>query len=155
MAYQLDQSGKVEQTERHTVLACINNEESMTLLLKKSEKRKLQELFKRMNSLKAFPYLTFSALIALLIRKLQPKHKIIVDREYVGHEDFIEEKVKSYLRQLKIIKMTRIEFGHVGKLSEAHKLAYQVAVGKKEPTMIVDSQQVITVILGTKKIGIA
>jgi len=44
MNYKIDQSGKIDQTERHTVIACTNSK-SMTVFMKKSEKRKLQKIF--------------------------------------------------------------------------------------------------------------
>jgi|SRR3989344_5648460 len=150
MKYQIDQSGKIEQTERHTVLACTNSEE-ITILLTKREKRKLQKIFRITNSSKLFPLLVFAALLAVLIKKLNPRQKIIVDREYAGHEGLVEEKATIYLQQLRIGFMPLIEFGHIGKLSNPHKLAYLVAVGKKKPTIIVSANEVMKVILGIKK----
>ena len=150
--YQIDQSGKIEQTERHTVIACTGNTE-ITVLLRKTEKRKLQQVFKQTDNQKVFPYLTFAALLAILIKALKPKTKIVIDKEYFGHEKLIEEKIKIYLEELEASSLPKIEFGHVGKLSTAHQVAYQVARGKKVPTLIVNSKDVMKVILGTKKIG--
>lgn len=154
VSYEIDQSGKIEQTERQTVIACTNGTR-ITILLKKGEKRKLQKIFKAMDMYKFFSYLIFTALLALLIKELKPKHKIVIDKEYVGHENLIEEKVKVYLEQLGETYSPRIEFGHVGKLSAAHNLAYAVAIGKKNPNLTVDAKEIIKVILGTKKIGTA
>ncbi|TSC88698.1 MAG: Uncharacterized protein G01um10145_865 [Microgenomates group bacterium Gr01-1014_5] len=150
--YQIDQSGKVEQTERHTVLACTNGN-SMTILLKKTEKRKLQRLFKTVGISKLFPYLTFTALLAIQIKVFKPKYKLIIDREYLGHESLIEDKLKAYLEDLGVKQTVHIEFSHVGKLSAAHNLAYLVAIGRKKPDITVGAQEVMKVILGTKKIG--
>lgn len=154
MKYHIDQSGKIEQTERHTVIACANGK-TMTILLEKTEKRKLQQLFRIVGLTKLFPYLIFAALLALLLNKLNPKHKIIIDREYIGHEDLIEEKTKLYLEELGVRQTLHLRFDHVGKLSSAHVLAYQVAIGKKKPTLRVNAKEVMKVILGTKKIGTA
>ncbi len=154
MSYQIDQSGKIEQTERNTVIACINSQE-ITILLKKSEKRKLQKVFISLEMKKFFPYLTFAALLALLIKKLKPKTKIIIDKEYFGHEGLIEDKVKIYLEQLGLTNLPQIEWGHVGKLSKAHNLGYLVAINKKKPNLTVDSKEIMEVILGTKKTGTA
>ncbi len=150
MKYEIDQSGKIEQTERDTVIACINGTE-ITIFLKKAEKRIIQKIFNTMDMHLLFPYLTFAALLALLIQKLQPKNKIIIDKEYIGHEILIEEKVTLYLEQLGVQNIPVLEFGHVGKLSAAHNLAYLVAVGKKEPDLVVNSKDVMEVIIGTKK----
>lgn len=152
ITYQIDQSGKIEQTNRNTVIACTGDVE-MTILLKKREKRKLQQVFKQTDNLKVFPYLIFAALLAILIKNLKPRKKIIIDKEYFGHEELIEDKIKAYLVELGESSLPQIEFGHVGKLSDAHNLAYRVARARTKPTLIVDSKEVMKVILGTKKIG--
>lgn len=146
--YQIDQSGKIEQTERNTVIACINGQQ-FTVLLKKGEKRKLQRVFKTANMQKLFPYLTFATMIAILIHKLSPKHKIIIDKEYFGHEDFIEERIEVYVIQLGS-QMPPISFGHVGKLSKAHQLGYKVAVGKEKANLVVTADEILRIIFGTK-----
>lgn len=149
--YQIDQSGKIEQTERNTVIACINGKQ-FTVLFKKEEKRKLQRVFKAANMQKLFPYVTFAALIALLFHKLLPKYKVIIDKEYFGHEVFIEERIEAFVNQLGS-KIPSIAFGHVGKLSKAHQLGYKVAVGKEKATLIVNADEILKVIFGTKKSG--
>lgn len=146
--YQIDQSGKIEQTERNTVIACINGKQ-FTILLKKREKRKIQRVFKAANMQRLFPYVTFATLIAILLHKLSPKHKVIIDKEYFGHEDFIEERIETFVNQLGS-KIPPISFGHVGKLSKAHQLGYKVAIGKEQATLIVNADKVLKVIFGTK-----
>ena len=152
--YQIDQSGKIEQTERHTVIACTNGK-LIIILLKRDEKRKIQRLFKMVGIQKLFPYLVFAALLAILIKKFDPHHKLIIDKEYLGHEELLAEKTKVYLQELGTKRTLHLEFGHVGKLSKAHNLAYQVAMGKRKPDIIVGASEVMKVILGTKKIGTA
>ena len=152
MKYEVDQSGKVEQTERNTVLACTNGK-SVTILLKKSEKRALQSAFKRVGSQRIFPYLTFSALLALLIKKLGHFGRITVDNEYTGHERLVSQKTSEYLLVTGVKSRPVIVFSHVGKLSKAHNMAHEVAVKKKKPTFTVSAKEVFTLILGTKKSG--
>lgn len=67
----------------------------------------------------------------------------------------IEEKINIYLEQLGEKSLPSIEWGHVGKLSKAHNLGYLVAINKKKPHLTVNAKEVMEVILGTKKIGIA
>lgn len=149
--YQIDQSGKIEQTERNTVIAC-TNERQFTVLLKKGEKRKLQKLFRAADMQKLFPYLTFSTLIAILLHKLSPKHKVIIDREYMGHEGFIEERIEVYMAQLGS-KVPPFSFGHVGKLSKAHQLGYIVATGKEKADLSLTASEVLKIIFGKKESG--
>lgn len=149
--YQIDQSGKIEQTERNTVVACINGQE-VTVLLKSGEKRKLQRVFKTASMQRLFPILTFAALVAILLHKLQSKGKVVkvvIDREYFGHETFIEDRMIIFITQLGS-KIPQISFGHVGKLSKAHQSGYRVAIGKEKATLTVNSDEVLRIIFGTK-----
>lgn len=150
MKYQIDQSGKIEQTERHTVVACTNGSKA-SIFLNRKEKRILQKMFKQLQNQKFFPYLTFAALIAIVIKEIKPKYKIIVDKEYEGHENLISERVNIYLEQLGYKAKYHLVFGHVGKTSNAHNYAYQVAIGKIMPTKTVNAQQILEIVLGTKK----
>lgn len=118
MQYQIDQSGKIEQTERHTVVACINGKKA-SVLLNRKEKRVLQKMF--------------------------------IDEEYKGHEALIYERVKIYLEQLGCKTKYHLVFGHVGRTSKAHNLAYQTARGKLKPTIFVNARQILGIVLGTKK----
>lgn len=151
MKYQIDQSGKIEQTQRHTVISC-TNDVSMSALLKKRDKRRLQKIFKEAGIPRLFSYLTFAALLAILLKVASPKYKVIVDREYLGHEDLIIQYLKNYLNQLKV-RSIHVEFGHVGKLSKAHQIAYLVAIGKQKATKVVTMLEVVELLFGTKKIG--
>lgn len=150
MKYFIDQSGKIEQTEKNTVLACTNGANT-TIFLKSTEKRKLQRIFKQSDTPRLFIPLTFAALTALLIDEVKPRHKVIVDHEYIGHEEFIAEKIRDYLAYLGMVNQPNALFGHVGKLSRAHKLAYIVASGKRKPDLIATGKEVLKVILGAKK----
>lgn len=75
----------------------------------------------------------------------------MVDKEYFGHEELIEDKMRIYFEQLGGKSLPQIEWGHVGKLSKAHNLGYLVAVNKKKPNLNVSAKEVMEVIIGTKK----
>lgn len=150
MSYQIDQSGKVEQTERHSIIACTNNR-TMTIFLAKKEKRIIQKIFRGAGYGKFFPYLTFSAMLAILIFKNKLFKKITIDREYSGHEEFIKTHAIQYLELLGEGKIPVINFGHVGKLSRSHHEAYSVAIGKKKPTLVTDAREILRIVLGIKK----
>lgn len=119
--YELDQSGKIEDTARNTVLA-FSNDHFGAITLSAKEKRKLQELFREIGAPKLFIYYVFSALIILLL-KSQKISKIIIDIEYRGHEKTIESLVTKELK-------SEIEWKEIGKNSKAHNIAYKVFSNK-------------------------
>lgn len=150
--YQIDQSGKIEQTQVKTVVA-ITNGQGVAVVLSSSNKRLLEQMFKQSKRPRLFPFLVFSALLAILIKKSQPKNKVIIDREYTGQENLILERSHYYLGLLEIKPLPHLEFGHVGKLSKSHMFAHDVATGKKKNFYQVTLKEVMQLILGTKKIG--
>ena len=119
--------------------------------MKKTEKRLLQKVFKQTKNYHLFPYLTFAALIAMLIHHHHLTGRIVIDREYTGHEKLIHEKLTSYLKSLNQPHLPHVEFGHVGKLSCAHQVAYQTARGREKPTCVATVHNVFALIIGTKK----
>lgn len=88
-----------------------------------------------------------------MLARLDTTQKITIDREYLGHEDLIEQKIKIYTAALGIKRTIYLQFGHVGKLSRAHQLAYRVARGKITANYVAHANEIIQMITGTKKIG--
>lgn len=127
MAYQIDQSGKIEQTNKNTVI-CLSNSIHATIILKAKDKRELQDIYRKAGKPKVFPTQVFAALTYLLIEKAKIKEGIVyIDKEYPGHEDII----KSYITQL-ITKLGKnnldpenIRFMLVGKTSNSHLIGYK------------------------------
>lgn len=84
MAYQIDQSGKIEQTNKKTVLA-ISNGKTYSVLLKAKDKRLLQDIFRTLfNKQRQFIYEVFSALLFILISNSKSEGRIVIDKEYPG-----------------------------------------------------------------------
>lgn len=123
MNYQIDQSGKVEQTNKDTVVAFSNSKVGAVILSKK-EKRHLQEHFRRIGMPSIFVDATFTILIFLLIKNI-PNRKWIVDIEYPGHTKTIEKMYDSLSN-----KSIDFHWKLVGKSSPAHDMAYKVYTGK-------------------------
>jgi hypothetical protein len=123
MNYQIDQSGKVEQTNKDTVVAYSNSKIGAVILTKK-EKRHLQELFRRTGMPALFVDTTFAILIYLLIKNI-PNRKWIVDIEYPGHTKIVEGMYDSLSK-----KTVDFHWKLIGKSSPAHDVAYKVYVGK-------------------------
>lgn len=154
---QVDQSGKVEQTNVDTVLALANSNK-LAIVLKRRDKRILKRMFKEIGKGKTFPYITFAALLAILLHFSKVKNKVVVDREYTGHENTIKERTQHFLKKLGHKDETTIEFGHVGKLSSAHDYAAKVGSKKLKPNRTVrlkDLLELISVFKPLKKTEVA
>jgi len=121
MKYQIDQSGKIEQTEKTTVLAAVNGEPK-AIVLPAKEKRRLQELFRRVGAPALFVDTTFATMLYLLIQDLIKKTtNFIIDIEYPGRTKVIEDMIS----RLTPKKLT-ISWKLIGKASKAHDFAYKV-----------------------------
>ena len=127
MAYQMDQSGKIEQTSKNTVIA-LSNAIHATIILKAKDKRELQDIYRAAGKPRVFSVQIFSALTYLLLEKAKIEIGMVyIDKEYPGHEDII----KSYINQLiskrdKIrLDSEHIRFKLVGKTSNCHLIGYK------------------------------
>jgi hypothetical protein len=145
MNAEIDQSGKIEQTNLDTIIALSNNIQYSIVLSKKS-KRTLQSLFRDKARPRMFIYQTFSALIAILLINAKPKTKILIDTEYQGHDDIIRSLISKYVRSLSKKRSCPFEFGYVGKTSPAHILAAQVAYKKKKSNKTITLKEISTVL---------
>lgn len=121
MKYQIDQSGKIERTNKDTVLAC-SNSLSRAVILPAKEKRRLQEWFRQNGMPRLFIDATLSTLLYILINKFSKHTKsFTVDIEYPGHTKIITQMVNK-LTTSKV----NIHWQRIGKNSPAHNIAYQV-----------------------------
>lgn len=155
MTYQIDQSGRIEQTNLNTILAITDKNTQIAVIFERKNKRIVQSIFRGQRKIRMFTIFTFSALIAILIKESAiGQNTILIDHEYLADEDFIKERILQYLQQLKVHTMPKIEFGHVGKTSTAHELAAKVAHQKKKANKIVDLKEIFELVLvPIKKIG--
>lgn len=145
MRYEIDQSGKIEQTHLNTVLA-VSNGKKRTVFLTKKEKRLLQRLFRAQGKRSGFVYEVFSVLVSLLIFQAEPEKKVILDNEYLGHEGAIKARILEILKTLGYQREVVIYFGFVGKQSPAHRLAVKTARGEMKPTKKVKLEEVVKLI---------
>ena len=150
MKNQIDQSGKIEQTNLNTIIA-ITNSQQMSVLLKKADKRKLEKIFIELGIRKFFPFLVFSATIAVLLKHFQPKQKIYIDNEYTGHEDLIQQKIKQYYKSLTQKDDLTLNFIQVGKLSPSHYLANKTALCKLKPNLVIPISELVNLVIENKK----
>lgn len=127
MATSIDQSGKIENTSKATIL-CLSNDKWDAVLIPSKVKRQIQEMFKRNGKIRNFIFFTFAASLALLIRRNNHLKHVVIDREYFGKEAIIKNIL---LRMLKNKKSPpNIVFSNIGKRAMAHNRAYAIAIGK-------------------------
>lgn len=149
--YQIDQSGKIEQTSLKTIIA-ISNDVKYAIVLPGKVKRLLQEIFRNQQRPRMFIYNTFSALIALLFAKTKPVSKVVIDKEY-RNEDLVKARILEYLKTHKVNYIPNIEFGLIGKSSPAHILAVKVANKKITPNLVLTLEDITSFLWPIKKTG--
>jgi hypothetical protein len=143
MKIEIDQSGKIENTEKDTVIA-FSNGISKSILIKAKDKREIQVFFRKAEKSKIFTYKLFSVLIFILIRPYIEKiTEIIIDIEYPGKSDLIKIFLLERIRKINPNFSARdISFKLVGKNSGAHIVAYGVFAKGKSPDKVVSLKEV-------------
>ncbi len=149
MVYQIDQSGKVEDTSSLTIVAVANGK-TKTLKIAGREKRKaILVLRKQDYPKKVFIYKLFAALIYLLL-KGEKISEVIIDKEYPGHEATIKLILVNFYRKFQKLS-PQIHFMEITKNSPAHKIAIETYRGKIKPDMVVNSEEVLILFKSNKK----
>lgn len=151
MTYQIDQSGKVEDTNRLTIVAFANGK-IKSLKVSAVEKQKLIKIMRELDyPKKLFIFKIFAGLIYLLFAKeqLNANDSIIIDKEYPGHEGIIKDVLSNLFRQIDN-KAPSIEFSEIGKKSQAHLKAIAVFRGRIKPDIIVKADDILNVLYKQK-----
>lgn len=135
MTVEIDQSGKFEQLNTHTVIACANEKSSLIWIPVSVKRNLVQKLRKSLFPRKDLIPILFAVSVFILLDWLDTlPNTIIIDEEYTGKEDIIGESLKKLLVDKSRKKWEgQILFKQVGKLSPAHKLAWKVHRAKKRP----------------------
>lgn len=152
MAYQIDQSGKIENTAKHTYIALANNK-TLIVKISSTEKRKLIKTIRELRRPhKTYIYQIFAALIFLLLKDEKMK-EVIIDTEYYGHHTSIKEVLVQLFQRFEK-KTPEINFGYVGKKSNAHLAAIEAYREKREVDITTKAEDVLKILysnLGNKK----
>ena len=133
MEVHIDQSIKIEQTNRDTIIG-VSNHVSFTIALKGSVKKLLQKDFRKFGEPRSFVLRTFSAavVVALLHGKFGEHQQVAIDKEYDGHEDMLLKLMTIMWKASTNHTFPAIHFLNIGKGSPAHKVAYLTS-RKKRP----------------------
>jgi len=136
MNIEIDQSGKIENTNVDTVVAYANHEQR-SILLPAKEKRIIQRIYRDAGKPHIFVYRTFSLLIFLLVQdSLGQIQGIIIDDEYPGWhfmvKNFLLQQIRTVIHDF---DKHSINFQCIGKKSPAHDKAYTTFTKKQTPDM--------------------
>jgi len=144
MKIEIDQSGKIENTSKDTVVA-FSNGISASILMRAADKREIQKIFREAGKSQIFIYKLFAIMIFLLVKPhLNKISEIIIDNEYPGKsgvvKDFLMRKVKKINPKF---HRENISFGNIGKKSGAHQTAYKVFKGKNKTDKILSVNEAL------------
>ena len=146
---EIDQSGKVENTSKDTVIALSSNKGlKRSIKISAREKRKLQKFFRQLGKPRFYTHKVFSILIFLLIRRYASKlDRIVIDPEYPGYESLLRNLLSELLvNSSKEFEPSRIVFKRLGKRAQAHKVANTVFRKEAKPSMTVSSKDILKII---------
>lgn len=124
MAIEVDQSGKVEDTGKDTVLA-YSNDKQYAILIPKKVKRQVQELFRLNGMNRLFIYFLFSYGLYRLFLKIDKPQGITVDTEYLGKEKLITKFVTLFFTHKKKQGIS-FKFARIGNHPKVHYAANDV-----------------------------
>ncbi len=127
MKYQIDQSIKIENTNK-TTYVCLANGQILVSSISSKDKKELKLYFRELEKLLIFKLFTFSVLCVRIIIQAKAE-SVTIDTEYSGHE----RQIKSFIFQMfkmENFKEPIISFSQIGKKSPAHKGAYAAFKGK-------------------------
>lgn len=100
---EVDQSGKVEQTNRSTVLAYSNSRRYAVEVLSTTKQEILRRLREQGRSSRASVQLVFAALVALLLKDVvEQADSVVIDSEYTGQDAAIKGQLLAFLDQMQV-----------------------------------------------------
>lgn len=127
--YQIDQSGKIEDTAKPTVIGYSDGSQRAVIVPAKV-KRQLQEEFRSLGLTKLFIYHVFAVGLYFLIKDFRQKQQIVIDLEYPEKDKIIRDML-TRLSYSHGKPEHDISFSRIGNRPKAHYAAKDVFDGKK------------------------
>lgn len=147
----IDQSGRVEETNKITVVALADKKRWFTIALLPKTKKDLLQIFRKSDKPKVFPIVVFANIVfmTMLKSKIYPQ-ELIIDIEYPGHENTIKNIIITLCRRFKK-KAPEIYFANIGKNDPAHFAAWKTYKKMLNPNIILKSGDFKGILSGIKK----
>ena len=147
MHVEVDQSGKIEWTQKPTALAFANGTHFSIFVSAKAKRELFSELKLRRvsRSETKLHILVFATLLFLLLKDhISRLESVVVDVEYHGHDRAIKEHFLNLCRRHRLkVPPQLLSFHLVGKKSPAHDLAIQVFRGKTKADKEIKASEVL------------
>ena len=146
MKIEVDQSGKIEQTDMDTIVAFSNNHQ-YAVLLPKELKRILINKYRKEKQviLKLF----VSCVYYTLRDYLHQIELIIIDNEYEGKQNYIKSLLLDFIRKdYRDFDKNLIRIVHITKKSKAHEVAANVKRGFAKPQKTLSEKDIEKLIQG-------
>jgi len=148
MRIEIDQSGKIENTSKNTIIGFSNNIFG-SIFISAKDKREIQKIFRNAGKSRIFVYKLFAVLIFLLIIKhLENIDQVTIDDEYPGKGYLIKNFLFQEIQKINpTFSVENIIIKRIGKKSRAHYIAYGVAIDKKLPDKRVSIKEILKFIV--------
>ncbi|MBS3093528.1 hypothetical protein J4456_03030 [Candidatus Pacearchaeota archaeon] len=131
MHIEVDQSGKIEQLDRDTVIA-FSNDYQYSIFIPRKVKQEFYRLYRV--RIKHLRYKLFVIGIYYCLRDyFRLNELILIDCEYSGKENLIKSLLLNLFRKYHLINPKIIHFGTIGKRSNAHAAAIDVFRENRKP----------------------
>lgn len=137
--YQIDQSIKIENTQKASYI-CIANGKTIVCSISAKDKRELKLFFRELERPLIFKIFTFSVLCAKAIVETKAQ-SVMIDKEYLGHEIDINSFITQILKIWKY-PQPNLTFALVGKNSPAHIKGYK-AYKKEMKDSVINANEVL------------
>ncbi len=146
MRVEVDQSGKVEDLNTHTVVA-YSNDLNGAILIRAGAKQKIVSGLRKSITDSSELYATFFAVLVYILVKDLKASVFVIDEEYTGKEKLISETIRK-LFWVKKKKTVDLRFTPIGRHSNAHQVAWRTHLfkGKKFPVQRIKEQEVFLLI---------
>lgn len=139
----VDQSIRIEETGKDTIIAFVDKKYSCSLRIKSNTKKNIQSYFRKIGKPNIFPMVVFAISTYLLIKRFELKiDTLVIDIEYLGHESAIKNIILSLYR-IDGISEPDIHFKSIGKEDMAHILAIGIHRKKLNEDFILSESELL------------
>ena len=148
MRIEIDQSGKVEETNKTTVIAFSNHIDKAISIPARVKRECIEHLRRGKRNRHTFIFQIFAAGIFCLIEEhIQRLENIVIDTEYPGHDADIKGMLLNAIRRIRPdFAKQNIHFQQVGKKSGCHFKAHGVFTGKQKAAQNLSFEDIMRVL---------